>query len=311
MSNDDKFNYHRHLSNIAQADVEYLLWKDKQYGASWKESGRSAWFMVKRMVDRLTNMMARPKEPAGFDTVKARSFKGLDENYVPTDVDFVKYLRDCYLSEDLLAKVQSEGLEGQDGTVLAVLRDLRRYCLLVEAEITERLTLEMLKEYEVATSHPADESADDKFARYVLQYERDVPAEDSNRHAERSKIAPPWVIDEAWFLSNVHEDSAIRVWWEPHGRGTWRLRDHVLNHERVPLSVSPCVRRVINNVDGAACYVIDIAQCPKPLRSRYPKFAEENNLKEMSELPEWARALYYEDKANEKWVLRDKAWSVW
>jgi len=41
---------------------------------------------------------------------------------------------------DLFAKIGEEGLEGQDGTLIACVRDLRRYLMLVEAEMTERLT---------------------------------------------------------------------------------------------------------------------------------------------------------------------------
>ena len=53
------FKYHRHLQAIANEDVEFLKKKDRSYGASWKRSGRSAWFMLKRMMDRLDAMMAR------------------------------------------------------------------------------------------------------------------------------------------------------------------------------------------------------------------------------------------------------------
>jgi hypothetical protein len=42
---------------------------------------------------------------------------------------------------DIFAKIREEGLEGPDGSLIAWVRDLRRYLLLVEAEMTERREL--------------------------------------------------------------------------------------------------------------------------------------------------------------------------
>jgi len=49
----------------------------------------------------------------------------------------LRYLRESYVSQDIFLKIE-EKPHGADGTVLACLRDLRRYGLLIEAEMTAR-----------------------------------------------------------------------------------------------------------------------------------------------------------------------------
>jgi hypothetical protein len=100
----DKLKYHRHLETIVRADVEYVRRKDAQYDASWKKrDGVGAFFTIVRPWDRLESI--------------SRS-----------------------VSYDVFAKIREEGLEGPDGSLIACVRDLRRYLLLVEAEMTEQLT---------------------------------------------------------------------------------------------------------------------------------------------------------------------------
>ena len=103
MSTPDKLKYHRHLEAIAKADIAYVQRKDAQYDASWKKrEGAGAFFTIARPWDRFESI----SKSAGYD---------------------------------LFAKISEEGLEGQDGTLIACVRDLRRYLMLVEAEMTERL----------------------------------------------------------------------------------------------------------------------------------------------------------------------------
>jgi hypothetical protein len=100
---EDNLKYHRHLEAIVQADVEYVRRKDAQYDASWKKrGGGGAFFTIVRPWDRLENI----SRSVGYD---------------------------------VFAKIRDEGLEGPDGSLIACVRDLRRYLLLVEAEMTEQL----------------------------------------------------------------------------------------------------------------------------------------------------------------------------
>jgi hypothetical protein len=103
MTASSKLEYHRHLEAIVQADVEYVRHKDTQYDASWKKrGGEGAFFTIVRPWDRFESI----SRSAGYD---------------------------------LFAKVREEGLDGPDGSLIACVRDLRRYLLLIEAEMTEQL----------------------------------------------------------------------------------------------------------------------------------------------------------------------------
>lgn len=104
MTTNEKLKYHRHLDAIAQADIAYIRRKDAQYDASWKKrDGAGAFFTIARPWDRFESI----SKGAGYD---------------------------------LFAKIGEEGLEGPDGSLIACVRDLRRYLMLVEAEMTERLS---------------------------------------------------------------------------------------------------------------------------------------------------------------------------
>lgn len=103
---DTRFTYHRHLAAIAAADVAEVTAKDISYGSSWKRrEGVGAYMMLARKTDRLDEMM---RSIWSYDI-----FRGI-------------------------AAVMFDGTQGNDGTVLAEVRDLRRYLLLVEAEMVER-----------------------------------------------------------------------------------------------------------------------------------------------------------------------------
>ncbi|MGY3078341.1 hypothetical protein ACVWZZ_004749 [Bradyrhizobium sp. LM6.10] len=106
MNTTDKLKYHRHLDAIAKADIAYIQRKDAQYDASWKKrAGAGAFFTIARPWDR-------------FESIS----KGV--------------------GYDIFTKISEEGLQGEDGTLIACVRDLRRYLMLVEAEMTERLSTE-------------------------------------------------------------------------------------------------------------------------------------------------------------------------
>lgn len=163
MDVDARFNYHRHLSAVVAEDVREVRAKDTSYGASWKKrGGTGAFMMLARKWDRLEEML---------------SFK-----------DGTQY-------NIFAAIAAAEGHQGADGTVLAEIRDLRRYLLLVECQMIEEgavvppvLAADLyadLSKVEGVTRRDA------KSAVLAASYERmpaAVPVEDSNRHAPRSLI---------------------------------------------------------------------------------------------------------------------------
>lgn len=103
MNPTELLKYHRHLESIANADIEYVRHKDAQYEASWKKrGGAGAFFTIVRPWDR-------------FDSISRAA------HY------------------DVFSKIREEGLQGPDGSLIACVRDIRRYLLLLEAEMTEQL----------------------------------------------------------------------------------------------------------------------------------------------------------------------------
>ena len=161
----DQLSNMRHMEFIdavAAEDLRELRRKEATYQGSWKkEGGRSAWANVKRKIDRLVQMMARPPEPdVGFnlqnidDTIDAISeaqyhggnlivrFPGIQSatvsggQYNPSGL-ILKYLRDCYVAGNIFAGIRQDPT-GADGSPLAEVRDLRRYLLLIEAEMMAR-----------------------------------------------------------------------------------------------------------------------------------------------------------------------------
>src|SRR5262245_54078204 len=91
-----------YLKTVADRDVLHLLEKEKTYGGSWKKRGGvGAFMMLARKWDRLENFMKHYYMYNVFEGVKDHP-------------------------------------DGEDGTTLAEIRDLRRYLLLVEAEMMAR-----------------------------------------------------------------------------------------------------------------------------------------------------------------------------
>lgn len=98
-----KTNYLSYLKIVAEDDVNHLIEKEKSYGDSWKKRGGIGAFMVfARKWDRIENMLSK----------------------------FGPFY-------DIFAHISSNPT-GADSTVLAELRDLRRYLMLVEAEMMAR-----------------------------------------------------------------------------------------------------------------------------------------------------------------------------
>ncbi len=87
------------LQGVADDDLRSVREKEATYRGSWKKRGGvGAWMMLARKWDRLENMMASDH------------------------------------GQDILCACAKE-TSGADGTALAEVRDLRRYLLLVEAEV--------------------------------------------------------------------------------------------------------------------------------------------------------------------------------
>jgi hypothetical protein len=103
------------LRQVAAQDVEGLIVARELYGDSWKaEGGFSAWFNIKRKIDRLVNCMKR--EPLILNRERS---------------DLPTLTRERY---DIFSNILMDIAQGGEASLDAV-RDLRRYLTLVEAEL--------------------------------------------------------------------------------------------------------------------------------------------------------------------------------
>lgn len=139
-----------HIESVALSDCAVLQSKEATYQGSWKRAGGvSAWFMARRNLDRLITMMAPKAFPDHIttpqnvvDTVQALDgivhHAGNSGHRLPGSIEATRQildlLKDRFFANDLFAKI-AQHPNGEDGTVLACLRDARRYFTLVEAEM--------------------------------------------------------------------------------------------------------------------------------------------------------------------------------
>lgn len=125
------------LETVKNADVQTLREKEATYQGSWKAAGgRSAWFMLRRNMDRLMVMMAPKPWPESFSFEDMIAMRDAPGEHV-LDRDNVEHMIDLVTQEDIFRKIE-EHPQGEDGTVLACIRDLRCYLTLVEAEMMSR-----------------------------------------------------------------------------------------------------------------------------------------------------------------------------
>jgi hypothetical protein len=123
------------LKDVAVDDVTEVKRKEATYKGSWKKRGGIGTFMMMaRKWDRLEIMMEKEKY-------------------------------------DIFAAIENSDGDG-DGTPLAEVRDLRRYLLLVEAEITARSVREQMMHVE----------------RTIPKFDRPGTPEDGGQHAQQSPL---------------------------------------------------------------------------------------------------------------------------
>jgi hypothetical protein len=157
MASDD-MNHMQHLESVALSDCAVLQTKEATYQGSWKRAGgRSAWFMARRNMDRLLTMMKAKPVPSfvnvdnvlstlqaldnsvhyGFD-LRDRALSESKGLGLPGSIEasrvIIAHLKDAYTADDIFGRIAQKP-KGEDGTVLACVRDLRRYLMLVEAEM--------------------------------------------------------------------------------------------------------------------------------------------------------------------------------
>lgn len=142
------------LSKISQSDIESLEKSEKSYGNSWmKRGGVGAFMMLARKWDRLEKFL-QPKEDdasRGLEYLRKKFKSGLEQIspigntgeilYGVQDLEqAIRILNEAGMPPyDIFAAI---GTDTRGEGILDDIRDLRRYLLLVEAEMCDRGAVE-------------------------------------------------------------------------------------------------------------------------------------------------------------------------
>lgn len=119
MENDN--GHIQYLEQIAKRDVETVIAKDREYGASWKRrGGTGAFMMLARKWDRIENGLQPAAKNGALVATEAQLGVALGLPIPPYDI--------------ILAALLDSRTEG----IIDDIQDLRAYLLLVEAEVMNR-----------------------------------------------------------------------------------------------------------------------------------------------------------------------------
>lgn len=262
------------LRHVAAADVAHLEMKEKTYQGSWKRAGgRSAWFMLRRKIDRLLEMMRRPEPPHGFtiedmlDCVSDN--RPTDE--VTIDKSVAEFLTVSYMAENIFAMIRKDPT-GKDGSVLAEVRDLRRYLLLVEAEMVSRGAIEepeikdgsntelysrvfnattaerTVPRYsdsdalagEATAPRPRQPSREDPTIQEVHSVRGVVEGNLTDAEREAFRGLSPWLLLKTeWRAASDHEGErvSLNVLYDEHGAGLMKLTPDLSEAQRFQLAM--------------------------------------------------------------------------
>lgn len=344
-----------HIDTIARSDTDVLRAKEATYQGSWKRAGgRSAWFMMRRNMDRLLAMMAPPPPHENFrlqnvrdlaDSVDRAPFGGgrMDveinssvHNYA-TDL---RYLCDSHVSEDIFAKIE-ERPGGEDGTVLACLRDLRRYLMLIESEMLARGVVQAEK---VAGEHAAKSPSLDPLpltgskcrvppltegkvrkggrnhGPSQIKVRPDPPAritvsgpgtpEDGGHHeidaASVVTFEYPWFIDRATFdvmNQRVQDDLLMHQFYVIRARDVYKL-EPVVRTSLLPRELRGIYEYV--GTPNETVWVLKMDKVPVGIREEFISLQREMNVKEFDESDNDFKFMYEFSSSANKYLLTEK-----
>lgn len=333
-----------HLQEVADSDVRVLLRKEATYKGSWKAAGgRSAWFMARRNLDRLLNMMADVPWPEGFsiEDLDAVAGDGDESPAAALTPELAGWLAQKLRAEDIFAKI-AEDPSGADGTVLAVIRDARRYFTLVEAEMVARgivvpedlpksnapwlprlpeanyAELEARAMAHAATStQPNSESPTGRLPeRRVPRYDFPRPGtpEDGGHHATGS--AWPWAVTgtaREWMARPDHSPESAAVYQDrTRGSGLNPLMPFLTPDAFSAVTgkaykLGRRLEELYTQLPDSQGWHLKVADAPEQLRDYWPRFDHEKNQKEWEGSEAWVRALYAWEPSSEKWLMRPEA----
>ena len=252
----------RHLEfmkGVADEDVSELRRKEATYKGSWKKRDNVGTFMM------LARKWDRLEQMA-----KERDWDVLDR---PGD--------------------------GSDGTMIAEIRDLRRYLLLVEAELhaigkiaghsnAMSIADQINRDIREGTFPKKSEAT----LREESLYKPGTP-EDGGQHASLY----PWVVG----LDHYPWDN-FGFWYRRVGSDRWVLEPFVHGSHVAPQELKSLYTLALEG------WIIDLRQCPPGARGHFPVLQEEVNHFELSKLPDWQQRLYKWHADADKYIVRNREW---
>lgn len=258
-------NHLEYIDQIAQRDCDELRTKEATYQGSWKQRGGIGAFM----------MMARK-----WDRIEPMCKK---RHY------------------DVFENVG----DGSDGSLIAEIRDLRRYLLLVESELASKGKIPGVARVRSVVAPPVDSETAAKlkeewegkneFFNYekneFFNYELPKPSPESgSQHAALG----PWIVNSKAaslypdFYHKVGHDRYVLEPWVPDGT--------------VPFSLSNLY------LVTAQGFVVRMEDCPVGAREYFPTLQEEVNHFELKKLPSWQQFLYEWHEKEDKYRVRNRSW---
>ncbi len=336
MVQDTRFHHHPFLRIVAEEDVRFILEKDRSYNASWKEAGgRSAWHMLRRKMDRMINLMARPNWPESFSMQDLIGVADGTSGEATLTPELAEWLVQALVAEDVFEAIEAKP-DGSDGTVLAEIRDLRRYLTLVEAEMMARGVVERpglaARSGQNLTSLSIRSTGTGAFDLTVANTEnltnKPGTPEDGGHHARQDVYFWPWVI--GWgMLSKITLE--VHDIWNKVAQGVFVLEPRLTTelYSRIgqllafsdditqlyspvwedPAPGRPMSYTAINPMDGTApvAWWLRVDLVPGDERGRYRTLLEEQNQLEAKDLGEYVE-LYSWNMHKERYLLRVPAW---
>lgn len=243
------------IDSVSRTDIEELRRKEETYRGSWKRRGGvGAFMMLARKWDRLEGILE--SEAWKYDVLRAMTAQSKVANELGNEA-------------------------GADGTVLAEVRDLRRYLILVEAE--------MISQLQKGPVGPTGVGSGQGLTGETTVYERRVPRMNADDANQRASLFP-------WERSEMTGNFELRKFYRHAAPKTWRLEPFVEN-EKIPHDVANCYRAEF--ALRRNLWVLKLEDCPAELRDGYPRLQLELNAKEAEEHP--FSFLYFLDDTDGKY----------